>query len=151
MNEVKPSAFGDAQEVKVKVRINHNGIILIASAQMVEKKEAQEEQQNGANEAEPQSPSEPSPTQDAAPTGEPMDTQDVSHMFRPFKCRLSELSLPQKKKNTKNASALCPISVPPVRAEDDHPADNFSNLFSLFPPSMLNSLKFVRFRASFSC
>lgn len=108
MNEVKPSAFGDAQEVKVKVRINHNGIILIASAQMVEKKEAQEEQQNGANEAEPQSPSEPSPTQDAAPTGEPMDTQDVSHMFRPFKCRLSELSLPQKKKTQKTLPPCAP-------------------------------------------
>lgn len=67
--------------MKVKVRINHNGVLLISSAQMVEKKDAQEEQQNGVNENEqPQSPGDPSPTSDAAqtPAGEPMETQEVS-------------------------------------------------------------------------
>lgn len=77
VNDVKPSAGGEAQEVKVKVRINHNGIILIASAQMVEKKEVQDDQ-NG-NEPEPQSPTEPAPAQEGQPAGaEPMDTQEVS-------------------------------------------------------------------------
>lgn len=84
MNDVKPAASGESQEVKVKVRINHNGILLISSAQMIEKKEVAEEQ-NGANENEPQSPTEPSPTQDAAPgqppSGDPMDTQEVSMAF----------------------------------------------------------------------
>lgn len=81
MNDVKPAVTGDAQEVKVKVRINHNGVLLISSAQMVEKKDVQEDQQNGANENEqPQSPTDPSPTSDSAPTpaNEPMDTQEVS-------------------------------------------------------------------------
>lgn len=82
MNDVKPAPTGDAQEVKVKVRINHNGILLVSSAQMIEKKDAPEEQQNGANENEPQSPTEPSPTGESAPgqmpSGDPMDTQEVS-------------------------------------------------------------------------
>lgn len=79
MNDVKPAPTGDAQEVKVKVRINHNGILLVSSAQMIEKKEAVEEQ-NGENE--PLSPTEPSPTGETAPgqtpSGEQMDTQEVS-------------------------------------------------------------------------
>lgn len=75
MNDVKPSVTGEAQEVKVKVRINHNGILLISSAQMVEKKELQEEQQNGENE-QPQSPTEP-PTEGQTPTTEQMDTQEA--------------------------------------------------------------------------
>jgi hypothetical protein len=63
--------------VKVKVRINQNGVLLISSAQMIEKKDVQDDQNGG--EAEPQSPSEPSPTGDAAqtPGTEPMDTQEV--------------------------------------------------------------------------
>lgn len=78
---MKPSATGEAQEVKVKVRINHNGILLISSAQMIEKKDAQEDAQNGANENEPQSPATPD---GQPPSGEPMDTQqDVSSfLFR---------------------------------------------------------------------
>lgn len=83
VNDVKPSASGEAQEVKVKVRINHNGILLISSAQMIEKKDAQEDSQNGVNDNEPQSPTEPAPTPDGpVPAGEAMDTQDVSFCFR---------------------------------------------------------------------
>lgn len=78
MNDVKPSPTGDSQEVKVKVRINQNGIILISSAQMVEKKDVLEDQTNGDKE-EPQSPTEPSPAPEGTtPSGEPMDTQEVS-------------------------------------------------------------------------
>jgi heat shock protein 110kDa len=72
VNDVKPSPSGEAQEVKVKVRIDQNGILLISSAQMVEKKEVQEEQ-NGENE-----PSPTGPTPDGqTPAGEPMDTADA--------------------------------------------------------------------------
>lgn len=78
---MKPSASGEAQEVKVKVRINHNGLLLVAYAQMVEKKDAQDAEQNGAgNEAEQmqqansQNSSEPSSQENAA---EPMDTTPV--------------------------------------------------------------------------
>lgn len=81
VNDVKPAVSGEAQEVKVKVRINQNGILLISGAQMIEKKEAQEEQQNGNENEQPQTPTEPAPQDGAAaqtPAGEPMDTQDVS-------------------------------------------------------------------------
>ncbi|CAH1718640.1 unnamed protein product [Chironomus riparius] len=82
VKDVKPSANGEAQEVKVKVRINHNGLLLVASAQMVEKKEVQDAEQNGANEgdamqtnAQP-SPTEPNP-QEGQQTNEAMDTTSV--------------------------------------------------------------------------
>lgn len=81
VNDVKPSVTGDAQEVKVKVRINHNGIILISSAQMVERKEVQEEQTTGAADAEPQSPTEPAAGQETA-TADPMDTNEVRELFK---------------------------------------------------------------------
>ncbi|KAG5684109.1 hypothetical protein PVAND_013355 [Polypedilum vanderplanki] len=93
IKDVKPSATGEAQEVKVKVRINHNGLLLVASAQMVEKKDVQEAEQNG-NETEstqqqqqsstPQSPNEqpsnPDSQNTTASSGtEPMDTTPPSN------------------------------------------------------------------------
>jgi Hsp70 protein len=122
VNDVKPAPTGDAQEVKVKVRINHNGVLLISSAQMIEKKDVQEDQQNGANETEqPQSPTDPSPTSDAAPAAanEPMDTQEVSTSFCPFVItfRVDLKKLPSPCITTHNHT-LCLSSV-----EDDHPAD----------------------------
>lgn len=48
MKDVKPNAAGESQEVKVKVRIDHNGILFISSASMVEKRETEAE--NGAAE-----------------------------------------------------------------------------------------------------
>lgn len=74
---MKPSPTGEAQEVKVKVRINSNGIVLISNAQMVEKKEVVEE--GNAEPEQPQSPTEAAPGQEGT-GGEPMDTQDVSEI-----------------------------------------------------------------------
>ncbi|XP_055626484.1 heat shock 70 kDa protein 4L isoform X2 [Toxorhynchites rutilus septentrionalis] len=75
IKDIKPSANGDAQEVKIKVRINQNGIILVSNATMVEKKESEEpvtppatangEQQSNASQGE-----------EAPKTGEPMDIQE---------------------------------------------------------------------------
>ncbi|KAH8239457.1 hypothetical protein KR032_004433 [Drosophila birchii] len=42
VKDVKPTERGDGQDVKLKVRINNNGIVLISSATLVEKKEAEE-------------------------------------------------------------------------------------------------------------
>lgn len=39
VNDVKPTPTGESQEVKIKVRINNNGLVLVSSATMVEKKE----------------------------------------------------------------------------------------------------------------
>lgn len=41
VQDVKPNALGESQEVKIKVRINANGLVLISSATMVDKKEAE--------------------------------------------------------------------------------------------------------------
>uniref|UniRef100_U5EM97 Putative heat shock 70 kDa protein 4 n=1 Tax=Corethrella appendiculata TaxID=1370023 RepID=U5EM97_9DIPT len=46
INGVKSNANGDPQEIKIKVRLNANGIISISSAQMVEKKDSIEEAPN---------------------------------------------------------------------------------------------------------
>lgn len=75
---MKPSATGEGQEVKVKVRINHNGLLLVSSAQMFEKKEPQEGEQNGNESGEvSQTPSdEANASQESqnSSAGEPMDT-----------------------------------------------------------------------------
>jgi len=86
INEVKPSEKGDSQEVKVKVRINSHGVLVISNAQMVERKEVPEAEQNGAEQeaAAPQSPTTGQPPEAGAaapPTGEPMETQEVSLRF----------------------------------------------------------------------
>lgn len=67
VKDVKPNAAGESQEVKVKVRIDHNGILFISSASMVDKREAEAE--NGANEQNDTS-------------GEQMDCQEVSGRLR---------------------------------------------------------------------
>jgi molecular chaperone DnaK (HSP70) len=81
VKEVKPSIVGEAQEVKVKVRINHNGIALVASAQMIEKKEAHEAESNGEmaeQQASVPSSSDAQKDQDSVTApAEPMDTASV--------------------------------------------------------------------------
>lgn len=62
---VKPNAENESQEVKVKVRVNHNGIVFVTGAQMTEKKEA-----NADNSAE-------EPVQQEPQSPEPMETQEV--------------------------------------------------------------------------
>lgn len=83
INDVKPNTNGEAQEVKMKVRINNNGVILVSSAHMVERKEPVKAELNGEIEAAAAVPATPNPTADAAPDavgapGEPMETQEVS-------------------------------------------------------------------------
>lgn len=38
VKNIKPTSTGEAQEVKIKVRINANGVIQVTSANLVEKK-----------------------------------------------------------------------------------------------------------------
>lgn len=137
MNDVKPSPTGEAQEVKVKVRINQNGVILISSAQMLEKKDPLEEQ-NGVNENEPQTPTEP--TQDGqTPAGEAMETQDVSKSFFPTLQTLTPCIF--------TIVLITPLVVS-HKLEDDHPADKnslivFSSLFlSFFKTKQKKNLPF---------
>lgn len=83
IKDVKPNEKGEHQEVKVKVRINHHGIVLISSASLVDKKELEEvppataEQQPNATGEEKSGGGEQQPA-----TGEPMDvTQEVCAKF----------------------------------------------------------------------
>lgn len=82
---VKPNAENESQEVKIKVRINHNGIVLISSAQMVEKKDtAEQDAEKAASEnaqMETQSQDGQTPGQEPQ-SSEPMEVQpDVSKEF----------------------------------------------------------------------
>lgn len=58
VKNIKPTASGEAQEVKIKVRINSNGVILITSANVVDKKAVKAEESaandNGDNNMETQ-------------------------------------------------------------------------------------------------
>lgn len=42
VKNIKPTATGEPQEVKIKVRINANGVICLTSANIVEKKAKEE-------------------------------------------------------------------------------------------------------------
>lgn len=46
IKDVKPNANGESQEVKIKVRVNNHGILLISSVSMIDKKELENENQN---------------------------------------------------------------------------------------------------------
>lgn len=67
VKDIKPTATGEPQEVRVKVRINDNGLILVTSASIVEKKAKEPETQP------------PAAGDNAAPeNGNNMDTTEVS-------------------------------------------------------------------------
>uniref|UniRef100_T1D3U1 Putative heat shock 70 kDa protein 4 n=1 Tax=Psorophora albipes TaxID=869069 RepID=T1D3U1_9DIPT len=75
IKDIKPNANGDPQEVKIKVRINQNGIVLVSSATMVEKRETEEPVTPPANGEQPAQPASPQ-GEEPAKTGEPMDIQE---------------------------------------------------------------------------
>lgn len=77
IKDIKPNANGDPQEVKIKVRINQNGIVLVSSATMVEKRESEEPvtPPATANGDQPTTPNSPQ-GEEAPKTGEPMDIQE---------------------------------------------------------------------------
>lgn len=74
VKNVKPTANGEAQEVKIKVRINPNGVILVTSANLVDKKavKAAEEQIAADN------------SSGSTENGNNMDTQEVSSFSQSF-------------------------------------------------------------------
>lgn len=77
IKDIKPNANGDPQEVKIKVRINQNGIVLVSSATMVEKRESEEPVTPPATANGDQPPTPNSPQGEEAPkAGEPMDIQE---------------------------------------------------------------------------
>ncbi|XP_022211410.1 heat shock 70 kDa protein 4 isoform X2 [Drosophila obscura] len=73
VKDVKPNERGEGQEVKLKVRINSNGILLISSATLVEKKEAEEAAAAAA--AAEQAASEEKSSEQASNSGETADGQ----------------------------------------------------------------------------
>lgn len=64
VKNIKPTANGEPQEVKIKVRINNNGIILVTSANVVDKKAIKVD--------------EPATPTDNGDNGNKMDVQEVS-------------------------------------------------------------------------
>lgn len=79
---IKPDVNGEAQEVKVKVRINGNGIIMLASATIYERKESEEPVSPAANgeqktgDAGQQPVASPQEGDETGKVGEPMDVQE---------------------------------------------------------------------------
>jgi heat shock protein len=100
IKDVKAAANGDPQEIKIKVRINQNGVVLIQSASMIERKEVEEPASptaaNGEQPATPMDaakPSEQQGGQEQEQSGdqnnqktEPMEVQEVSETLRNISC-----------------------------------------------------------------
>ncbi|KAI8041006.1 heat shock 70 kDa protein 4 isoform X2 [Drosophila gunungcola] len=88
IKDVKPTERGEGQDVKLKVRINNNGIVLISSATLVEKKEAEE-----AAAAAEQAASEEKPGEQANNAGEPTDGQQEGADKKKKPSKATELPL----------------------------------------------------------
>ncbi|EDV39248.1 uncharacterized protein Dana_GF24591, isoform A [Drosophila ananassae] len=89
IKDVKPTERGEGQDVKLKVRINNNGIVLISSATLVEKKEADEA-------AAEQAAGEEKPTEPAGGAnngGEPTDGQQEGADKKKKTAKATELPL----------------------------------------------------------
>ncbi|XP_067644765.1 heat shock 70 kDa protein 4 isoform X2 [Eurosta solidaginis] len=99
IKDVKPNERGEHQEVKVKVRINHHGIVLISSAFLVDKKEEENstggieqgtapgsEEKGNAGEQQPQ----------PGNGGEPMDVQQEGTEKKKKTNKLIELPIEVK-------------------------------------------------------
>lgn len=93
IKDVKPNDKGEYSEVKVKVRINHHGIVLISSASLVDKKEPEEpatpqpsEQQSNAEQ--------PAAGEGQPPNaGEPMDVSQEGSEKKKKSSKLIELPM----------------------------------------------------------
>ncbi|XP_016965760.1 heat shock 70 kDa protein 4 isoform X2 [Drosophila biarmipes] len=88
VKDVKPTERGEGQDVKLKVRINNNGIVLISSATLVEKKEAEE-----AAAAAEQAAGEEKPGEQANNAGEPADGQQEGADKKKKASKATELPL----------------------------------------------------------
>lgn len=92
IKDVKPNEKGELQEVKVKVRINHHGIVLISSASLVDKKELDEQQAANDEQAGDQAAQPPTP----GTGGEPMDLSHEGNDKKKKTNKLIELSMDVK-------------------------------------------------------
>ncbi|XP_014098113.1 heat shock 70 kDa protein 4 isoform X2 [Bactrocera oleae] len=102
IKDVKPNERGEHQEVKVKVRINHHGLVLISSASLVDKKE--EESSNAGVTAGEQNLAPSSDEkgnagdqqQQTGNGGEPMDVQQEGSDKKKKSSKLIELPMEVK-------------------------------------------------------
>lgn len=67
IKDVRPSEKGEPQDVKIKIRINQNGIVLITSASLVERKDQVENEAEENQEAEQQQQQSPDQQQNQEP------------------------------------------------------------------------------------
>jgi len=82
IKEIKPTERGESQEVKLKVRINQNGIVLISSATLVDRKEMEEAAAAAAAGEQAAAEEKAAGEQPAANSGEQADAQqEVSFNF----------------------------------------------------------------------
>ena len=75
VKDVKPTAKGESQKVKVKVRVNLHGMFSVSGAQLTEKREATEQEQAEAEQKEAEAKQE-AQSKEANDKQEPMDTSE---------------------------------------------------------------------------
>ncbi|KAM7354797.1 heat shock protein 70Cb isoform 2-T3 [Cochliomyia hominivorax] len=93
IRDVKPNDKGEYSEVKVKVRINHHGIVLISSASLVDKKELEEPQTPQPPEQQINTEQPASGEGQPANAGEPMDVSQEGTEKKKKTSKLIELPM----------------------------------------------------------
>lgn len=78
VKDVKPTPKGDTQKVKVKVRVNLNGMFTVSGAQLTEKRDATEQEQAEAEQKESEAKQQELQNKDGNAQQEPMDTTETS-------------------------------------------------------------------------
>jgi len=71
ITKVEPAANGESAKVKVKVKINKNGILSVPSASMIEKVESKEEESMEAE-----------PAKEGEATAEPSKPEVIAHIVK---------------------------------------------------------------------
>lgn len=102
IKDVKANERGEHQEVKVKVRINHHGLVLISSASLVDKKEEETAnagaagEQNSAPSSEEKGNAGDQQQQQTGNGGEPMEVQQEGNDKKKKATKLIELPMEVK-------------------------------------------------------
>lgn len=92
IKDIKPNDKGEYSEVKVKVRINHHGIVLISSASLVDRKELEES--NAPQSAEQANAEQPTAGEGQQPNaGEPMEVSQEGAEKKKKTSKLIELPM----------------------------------------------------------
>ncbi|KAJ1530561.1 hypothetical protein ONE63_005447 [Megalurothrips usitatus] len=110
VKDVKPTSKGESQKVKVRVRVNLNGMFSVCGAQLTEKREATEQEQAEAEQKEAESKD----TQ--AKETEPMDTSEGADNSSELNNREESMEEDGDKKDKKKTKQITKVVELPIES-----------------------------------